>query len=411
MNRSTIRRKASVLNVDGRPWYTIDNAAGDRTAKVYLYDAIGASYFYEGVTAGSLTRELDALEDVDTIELHINCPGGNVFDGIAIRNALDQHPARVVAVVDGLAASAASFIACAGDEVVMAPHSEMMIHDASGACLGNASDMAFMAERLTAVSDNIASMYAERAGGTAKKWRDRMLAETWYSADEAVKAGLADRVGKPAEGRALEEDEVENTWDLSAFAYAGRSHAPDPDLPAASAAGAHPPAAAASGDTTQEGAAMDITDQQLTTLRQTAGVADDADIDTITAAITEALQEQADPPAETSASQIPEGAVLVDQTALDELRAQAQAGAEARAQQAAEHREHVLDDAVRTGRIAPAARASWAALLERDPSNEAVITDLSPNTVPVAEVGHAGGTTEKADDDDAFYSNIFPKEA
>ncbi|WP_435199559.1 head maturation protease, ClpP-related [Janibacter sp. GS2] len=399
-----------VFNLDGHPWYRITNEGSDK-AKVYIYAPIGSSFWEQGVTANDFVKELDDL-DVDEIELHVNSPGGSVYEGIAIRNALVQHKATVTTIVDGLAASAASFIALAGDEVIMAPHSEMMIHDASGLCMGWASDMKKMAEDLDRISDNLASMYAEKAGGNAKDWRKAMLAETWYSADEAVTAGLADRVDRKQDSGDDTED-VENRFDLSVFNHAGRSHAPAPMLPAASAAGAHPPAAPASGDTTQEGdAAMaDITDQQLTTLRQTAGVADDADVDTVIAAVTEALAEQAEPPSNHPTP--PEGAIVVDRAAFDELRSQAQLGVQARQEQVTARREQVLDDAVRTGRIAPAARPSWAALLERDDSAEETLTGLPANTIPVVELGHAGfvESTTKAEGDDALMAELFPQEA
>lgn len=426
-----------VFNLDGHPWYRITNEAGEK-AKVYIYAPIGSSFWEQGVTANDFVKELDDL-DVDEIELHVNSPGGSVYEGIAIRNALVQHKATVTTIVDGLAASAASYIALAGDEVIMAPNSELMIHDASGLCMGWASDMKKMADDLDRISDNIASMYADKAGGDAKDWRKAMLAETWYSADEAVSAGLADRVDRKKDTGEDTED-VENRFDLSVFNYAGRSHAPRPAqparrasysagttgvsryvsepgpelvpmLPAASAAGVHPPAAPASGDTTQKGdAAMaDITDEQLTTLRQTAGVADDADVDTVLAALTEALAEQADAPQGTTA---PEGTILVDQAAFADLQAQANLGAQAREQQVAAHREQVLDDAVRTGRIAPATRPSWAAILERDPKAEETIAGLPANTIPVEELGHAGFVeSTKAEGEDALMAELFPQEA
>lgn len=425
-------RQRPAFNLEGRPWYSIRNESTSTStkAKVYLYDAIGGWF---GVTANDFVRELTDL-DVDEIELHINSPGGSVYDGIAIRNALVQHDAKVTAIVDGLAASAASYIALAGDEVVMAPNSELMVHDASGACLGWAEDMRKMAEDLDRISDNIASMYADKAGGDAKAWRKVMLAETWYSADEAVAAGLADRVDGKQDG----DEDVENRFDLSVFNYAGRSQAPAPPstryarggrvagglvneqgpelmpiphmLPAASAAGVHPPAAPASGDTTQEGdAAMEITTEQLTTLRQTAGVADDADVDTVIAALGEALQEQAEPQ-ETPTQ--PEGTILVDQAAFADLQAQAALGVKAHEQQMTAHREQVLNDAISTGRIAPASRDSWAALLERDATAEATIAALPANTIPVDEIGHTGFVeSTKAEGDNALMAELFPTEA
>ena len=132
-----------------------------REAEVYLFDEIG----YWGDTAGDVVDTLRDL-DVDHIAVKINSPGGDVFDGIAIMNILKSHPAKVTTVVEGLAASAASFIAVgAGDEVVMMPHSQLMIHDAWGMSMGNAEDMMRCAEELNRASDNLAAIYRPRPVG------------------------------------------------------------------------------------------------------------------------------------------------------------------------------------------------------------------------------------------------------
>lgn len=203
-------------------WYAINASSDKKTADVYIYDAIGG---WLGVDARSFVSEVTDL-DVDSINLYVNSPGGSVWDGIAIANVLRRHKAHVVATVDGLAASAASFIIQAADEIVMGRGTELMIHDASGICLGNAKDMADTGAILERISDDIAGLYADRAGGTAAEWREAMREETWYSAAEAVEAGLADRVDKDRE-----ETDAENVFDLSVFAHAGRSDAPDPFMP------------------------------------------------------------------------------------------------------------------------------------------------------------------------------------
>lgn len=197
----------------------------DGVATMRLYDPIDSWGDVWGVSAKEFVQALDEVGDVGEIRLHINSPGGEVWEGIAILNALRNHPARVVAVVDGLAASAASFIAAGADEVVMGRNTELMIHDAWGLGLGNAADLRDLASRLDKISDNIASVYADKAGGTVESWRASMLAETWYSADEAVAAGLADRI----EG--AEPKGAKNAFDLSVFKHAGRAQAPEPTLP------------------------------------------------------------------------------------------------------------------------------------------------------------------------------------
>src|SRR5690606_36444092 len=136
-----------------------NNQSGE--ASVYLYDEIG----YWGVTAKDFVRDLLNTE-ADTISLHISSPGGDVFDGIAILNALRNHPATVHVTIEGLPASAASFIAMAGETVTMARNSELMIHEPHAVAVGlNAAEMRDLAERLDKIGDNIASIYAEKAGG------------------------------------------------------------------------------------------------------------------------------------------------------------------------------------------------------------------------------------------------------
>lgn len=398
---TTDRRIAKVLNLEGRPWYRIEppaasspSNAGTKKAVIRLYDAIGGWF---GVTAKQFVSELDQL-DVDEIELHINSPGGIVWDGVAIRNALRQHPARVVSVVDGIAASAASFIALAADEVVMAPNSELMIHDASAICWGWARDMEKAAQDLHRVSRNIASMYAAKAGGTVEGWRELMLAETWYSAEEAVEAGLADRVDTDEDP--AETEQAKNAFDLSSvFAYAGRSAAPPPAalaapaLPAASASGSTSQAAAATGDTTQEGAAVD--ESQLTTLRQAVGVPEDADADTVIAATLEALEERAEstPAATVSA---PEGTVLVSA----EVHAQTQARLEQlearETERQAQARAELVTAAIRDGRITKDERQIWEDALARNGETaQATLSALPANSrIPTDEIGSGEGIAE-----------------
>ncbi|MFD9398349.1 head maturation protease, ClpP-related [Streptomyces sp. NPDC060011] len=186
-------------------WYEIKNLSGD-AAEISLYDEVGIW----GVTASSFA---DDLRDVTakSITLRISSPGGDVFDGLAILNSLRQHPATVNVVIEGLAASAASFIAMAGDSIQVAPQAMLMIHDASAMCWGNAADMAETAALLDKASDNIAAVYAQRAGGTPEDWRAAMKAETWYTDQEAVDAGLADSIlGKAATHDPSEGDPEES---------------------------------------------------------------------------------------------------------------------------------------------------------------------------------------------------------
>jgi ATP-dependent protease ClpP protease subunit len=169
-------------------WFRILNQT-DESAEIYVYDEIGGW----GVQAGQFAAALRDL-DVSSLKVRINSPGGDYFDGVAIYNLLKEYKATVSVVVDGLAASAASIVAMAGDTVAMGKGSQMMIHDAMIATIGNAADLREMADQLDVTSQDIAQLYADRAGGTVTEWRDQMRAETWYSAEDAVAAGLADEV-------------------------------------------------------------------------------------------------------------------------------------------------------------------------------------------------------------------------
>jgi ATP-dependent protease ClpP protease subunit len=169
---------------DNRGWRL--EAATEQAATVWIYDAIGAG----GVDAGQLVPELDAIK-AEQITVRLNSPGGDYFAGVAIANALARHPATVSVQVDGLAASAASVVAMAGDEVVMHPGSQMMIHDALTLTIGNAADHEKTRALLDSASEDIAKLYASRAGGDPSTWRASMQAETWYTSEQAVSAGLA----------------------------------------------------------------------------------------------------------------------------------------------------------------------------------------------------------------------------
>lgn len=164
--------------------------------RVDVYDDIGDIGWFGGISAQDFAAQVSGIKGA--LEVHINSGGGDVFDGVAIGNAIRNHPGDVTTVNDGIAASIASVIFQAGKKRIAQAGSMVMIHDAFGGCMGDAADMAKMSETLSKVSDNIASIYASRAGGTAESWRAEMLTEKWYTAEETVAAGLADEVGTGA---------------------------------------------------------------------------------------------------------------------------------------------------------------------------------------------------------------------
>lgn len=224
--RETFRFRGQQMPTPGIRASMLSPAVEDTVATLRLYDPIDSWGGDWGVSAKEFAAALAVLPaEVNEIRLHINSPGGEVFEAVAILNQLRQHSARVVAIVDGIAASAASFLAVGVDELVMGRNTQLMIHDAWGLCVGNAGDMRGIAELLDRLSDNIADVYAAKAGGTVDAWRAAMLAESWYSADEAVAAGLADSVDGG------DEVQPKDAFDLSVFRYQDRSDAPDPLTP------------------------------------------------------------------------------------------------------------------------------------------------------------------------------------
>lgn len=177
-----------------RKWYQIENKA-DR-AEIWIYDEIGEDFWTGGgVTAKRFQKELSDLK-ASQIDLHINSPGGNVFDGITIYNLLRAFPATVTTYIDGLAASIASVIALAGDQVIMAQNALFMIHNPSGMVYGNASDLRATADVLDKISDSMVATYLSKTTIEESEIIKMMDAETWMNADEAIAAGFVDSVSE-----------------------------------------------------------------------------------------------------------------------------------------------------------------------------------------------------------------------
>ena len=167
-------------------------AASADVTEIMVYDEIG----FWGITAKDFVTALATIE-TPKICVRINSPGGDVFDGLAIYNALANHKAEVSCVVDGLAASAASFIALAGDTVSIHENAMMMIHRAWGVAIGNQADMADMSTVLGKIDQQLAGIYAKRTGKDADAMLALMAGEsdgTWFTAQEAADLGLVDEI-------------------------------------------------------------------------------------------------------------------------------------------------------------------------------------------------------------------------
>jgi ATP-dependent Clp protease protease subunit len=176
---------------------------------VEIYDVIGADIFGEGVTASAVSAAINGETPYDSITVRLNSPGGDLFEGVAIYNVLKNSGKPVNVVVDGLAASAASLIAMAGDTITMGEGSMMMIHNAMAMAFGNADDFRRMSDTLDTVSASAADLYVGRTKMKKSDVLEMMSAETWMSAKDAVKYGFATAV----QGKG----KVSNAFDLSSF--------------------------------------------------------------------------------------------------------------------------------------------------------------------------------------------------
>ena len=167
----------------------------DKTGEVLIYDTIGQDWWTgEGVTAKGFQQALKSLGDVALINLRINSPGGDVFEGSAIYTLLNQHPAKIVVHIDGLAASMATIVAMTGDEIHMAANALFMIHEPRAVAVGTAEEMLATVDLLDKISQSAVDVYAARSGQDKATIKKQMQAETWFSAEEAKAAGFVTSV-------------------------------------------------------------------------------------------------------------------------------------------------------------------------------------------------------------------------
>ncbi|HAF73289.1 MAG TPA: hypothetical protein DCL06_11240 [Corynebacterium variabile] len=413
-----------------RPRASADNPAP--TTELMIFDEIGMW----GVEARTLVQDLMTLDPVEALTVRVNSPGGDVFDGVAIMNALRSHRGTVTVVVEGLAASAASVIAVGGaDHLIMRPTAELMVHDAWQIAAGNAAEMEANAERLNRTSDNMARVYAAKAGGTVEQWREAMRAESWFSADEAVLVGLADQV---MDARDVDVPDVVAAAPGRVFALAGKFNhrrREDADRPAiinqATTAGKK-------GDMTlmkDVAARLGLTSTEI-------------DEDTVLAALDEALAEQTtdetnhpadtedtpdndegptdtddedpgpsedptgDPDAAPAAADDTDGltdedtenvtdqddnVIHLDKDVYEDLLTRAAAGDSAAAQDhAARAAALIEDDGIKTGRLLGWQRDQWVARATEDyDATRAALHNLAPGIVPLAEAGRGGSDEDR----------------
>jgi ATP-dependent protease ClpP protease subunit len=169
-------------------------AAGDDPATISIFDVIGEDFWTgEGWTARRMAGVLRSIGKQDVV-VSINSPGGDFFEGVAIYNQLREHPARVTVKVMGLAASAASLIAMAGDEIQIGRGAFLMVHNAWAQAVGNRHDMRGVADMLEPFDEAMSDIYAARTGRSKKKMAELLDAETWLNSAQAIDLGFADKI-------------------------------------------------------------------------------------------------------------------------------------------------------------------------------------------------------------------------
>lgn len=178
-----------------KTWFNAKRDAGSKVASIRIFDQIGKNWFGEGTGAKDFTEAVDALGgDLETLNVHINSPGGNVYEGLAIYNYLKRHQAEVVVYVDGIAASIASIIAMAGDRIVIPANAAIFIHNPFTWAQGDANALRKTADELEAMTGSLLGIYMTRSKLDAADVTAMMNAETMITAEEAVEWGFADEI-------------------------------------------------------------------------------------------------------------------------------------------------------------------------------------------------------------------------
>ncbi|AWT27315.1 ATP-dependent Clp protease proteolytic subunit [Corynebacterium provencense] len=332
-----------------------------------------------GCGANWLRSQLPAPDE--PVTLRVNSGGGDVYEAITMVNILRAHPGPVTAIVEGLAASAASYlIAGAAEKVTMRPGAEIMVHRPWTALEGDGPALVKAAGDLERLGTTLARTYATKAGGTEAQWNEYMAEETWFSADEAVASGLADDVldARPAA-------HVARTPIMAHYKYRSRAQAPTPDLKE------NP----VGPDTTtpEHTTAPAFTDEQWTKFCQLLDLEPDSTIDQaldLLAATVDKLSTD-DPATDTSGTPLARSRrVLLDRTTYTELISASREGIQIRAEREAKAREDEVDRWIQENRIGHATRARAVAMAHRDMQAARDLFGAIPaGTVHREEIGHA----------------------
>lgn len=210
----------------GRGMFRAESTAAD-AATIWLYDAIVRDDYWGGISALTVGQALAEYRDKAEIHLRIDSPGGDVFAGRAMEQLITEHPGRVIAHIDGFAASAASYVALAAAERIISPGGMFMVHKAWTMTWGNELDLRKTADLLGKIDETLIETYAARTGQDSEQLRAWIGAETWFNATESLDNGFATAIAGGADDS--EEELAENrAWDLSAYARAPRAQQPPP---------------------------------------------------------------------------------------------------------------------------------------------------------------------------------------
>lgn len=425
--------------------------------EILIYGDIGFE-----VQAKDVVSQLNGMDG--PVDVRVDSYGGDVYAGISILNALRRYPGSVTVYVDGMAASAASFIAVGGaDTLIMSPNSSLLIHGAWSQGMGNSEEMAQLSADLNQITDNLATIYAEKTGKESSYWRELMKKDTTFTAAEAVEAGLADMVAELGKTPKAEKRHAVMASQKSRFAANHGGGVPDIE----SRASAPPPLPVAgrsvsAANQTKEGDTMSILNQLADELgkspedvtkaltgffNESVQIADEVDVNCpsdVKIVPTEKIKvepvigdkpaepvegepveepvdepagdsaevrslsedpedeptEAAPEPVEEAAPGEPVNKIVLDTDSYNELKAAAQFGWSAMESQKEKDLESEVDQWITEGRISSALRTKAVAAIKRDATTARDLYGTNPkNTIPRAEVGYGRQSADDVDPD------------
>lgn len=328
---------------------------------IEIYGEIGTD-----ITPADIRNQLKGVDDDLTVK--VDSPGGDVYAGLSILTALRSHPHNITVIIEGLAASAASFIAVgASDELIMSPNSEIMIHDAMIMAGGNAAELQRTIADLNRVSDNIASIYAAKAGGTASKWRKLMEQETWFSDQEALDIGLVDRISGKSPVNTLNYAHAR-----AQFRYSSRAQAPQPITAKGGNIMGFINRILNQEDGQQEPIAPAFDVEQWQNMCEALALDPlTATADDFVKAVVEiatSTEEQVEQAAKAIFNKSAPRGVTIDANVWDEMKNAITTGLTAKTQEGRLQAEQVVDQGIRYGKITASHRERWIAQYLSDPA-------------------------------------------